>query len=73
MNNVSFKLRSVALHLVYSTSGGMAPQARVFHKRLTELIAEKTNEDYCDIISTVRTKLSFALLKSVLVSVRGSR
>ena len=59
--------------LVYSTSGGMAPQALVFHKRLAELVAAKTNEEYCDVISTMRTKLSFALLKSVLVSVRGSR
>ena len=59
--------------LVYSTSGGMAPQARVFHKRLAELIAEKTKEEFRDVISTMRTKLSFALLKSVLISVRGSR
>lgn len=59
--------------LVYSTSGGMAPQAQAFHKRLAELIAEKTNEEYSDVISTMRTKLSFALLKSVLVSVRGYR
>ena len=59
--------------LVYSTTGGMAPQAHAFHKRMAELISEKTNEDYRDIISMMRTKLSFALLKSVLVSVRGSR
>ena len=59
--------------LVYSTLGGMAPQARVFHRRLAELVAEKTNEEYKDVMSMMRTKLSFALLKSGLVSVRGSR
>ena len=59
--------------LVYSTSGGMAPQAQAFHKRIAELIAEKTNEEYRDVISLLRTKISFALLKSVLVSLRGSR
>lgn len=31
----------------------MAPQARVFHKRLAELIAAKTNEEYRDVISTM--------------------
>ena len=59
--------------LVYSTSGGMAPQAKIFHRRLAELVAEKNKEEYRDVISAMRTKLSFALLKSVLVSVRGSR
>ena len=51
----------------------MAPQANIFHRRLSELVAEKSNEEYRDVISVMRTKLSFALLKSVLVSVRGSR
>ena len=51
----------------------MAPQAHVFHKRGAELISNKTSEEYRDVISVMRTKLSFALLRSVLVSVRGSR
>ena len=51
----------------------MAPQAQAFHRRIAELITAKTNEEYRDVMSTMRTKLSFALLKSVLVSVRGSR
>ena len=45
--------------LVYSTSGAMAPQARVFHKRLAELIAAKTNEEYRDVISTMDFGLTF--------------
>ena len=58
--------------LVYSTTGGMAPQA-VFHRRIAELLATKRKEEYKDVMNLMRVKLSFALLKSVLVSVRGSK
>ncbi len=59
--------------LVYSTHGGMAPQSIVFHKKLAGLIAEKRNETYNDVQRCMRTKLRFAMLKSVLVSIRGTR
>ena len=59
--------------LVYSTNGGMAPEARKFHKKVAHLIADKTRESYSDVINVMRTKLSFAMLRSVLISVRGSR
>ena len=58
---------------MYSTHGGTAPQAEVFHRRLAKLIAEKRNENYEDVISHMRTRLRFILLKSVLVSLRGIR
>ena len=45
--------------------------AKAFHHRVAELVAAKRNEEYKDIISLLRTKISFALLKSALVSVRG--
>ena len=59
--------------LVYSTTGGMAPKALEFHKRLASLVAEKRNERYEDVMGTMRTKLAFSLLKSVLVSLRGHK
>ena len=59
--------------LVYSTTGGMGPLATAFHQRLASLVAEKRQERYGDVLSLMRTKLSFALLKSVLVSIRGAR
>ena len=58
---------------VYSTTGGMGPLATAFHQRLASLVAEKRQERYGDVLSLMRTKLSFALLKSVLVSIRGAR
>ena len=47
--------------------------AKVFHRRAAELITGKRDEEYKDVISLMRTKLPFALLKSVLDSARGFR
>ena len=59
--------------LVYTTFGGCGPQATAYHKRLSELIAKKRNEDYRHVISYIRTRIRFALLRSVLVALRGER
>ena len=59
--------------LVYSTFGGWAPQAVRYHKRLAELVANKRNESYKDVINHMRTRVRFALLRSVLISIRGER
>ncbi len=59
--------------LVYSTNGGMGKQASAFHKRVAQLLSEKTKETYSDIMNCMRTKLSYAMLRSTLVSVRGAR
>ena len=59
--------------LVYSTLGGMGPQAAIFHKKLARLISEKRHEQYSDVINYMRTRLSFSLLKSILISVRGNK
>ena len=59
--------------LIYSTFGGMGPQAARYHKRLAELIARRRNEDYTHVISHMRTRIRFSLLRSVLVAIRGER
>ena len=59
--------------LVYSTHGGMANEAKRFHKKVALMIADKTRESYSDVLNCMRTKLTFAMLRSVLISVRGSR
>ena len=59
--------------LVYSTFGGWAPQAVKYHKRLAQLISNKRNENYKDVINHIRTRVRFSLLRSVLVAVRGER
>ena len=45
----------------------------MFHKHVAERLAVKTGERYEKLISTIRCKLSFLILKSALVCVRGSR
>ena len=59
--------------LVYSTFGGCGPQAKRYHKRLAELISGKRNEEYHYVVSHIRTRLRFSLLRSVLVALRGER
>jgi len=59
--------------LIYTTFGGMGPQATRYHKRLAELVARKRNEDYAHVISHMRTRIRFSVLRSVLVAIRGER
>ena len=59
--------------IVLSTSGGMGKEAERHHKRIATLIAEKKNENYAHVMSYIRTRLRFSLLKSVLIAVRGVR
>jgi hypothetical protein len=40
---------------------------------LVSLLAYKRKERYVDVISYIRTKVQFALLKSALISIRGIR
>ncbi len=59
--------------LIYSTYGGWGPQATKYHKRLATMIAKKRNEDYSHVMSYMRTRIRFSILRSVLVAVRGER
>ena len=59
--------------LVFTTSGGMAPECERLNKRLAELIAAKRKEKYADVIAYIRKRLRFALLKATLVALRGYR
>ena len=65
--------KGVFIPLVFLTSGGIGPECHRFLKRLADLIARKTGEDYAHVISFVRTILRFCLLKSTLVALRGIR
>ena len=59
--------------LVFSAHGGMGWECRRFFKRLCGLIAEKRGENIASVTSVVRTRISFALLRSSLMCVRGTR
>ena len=59
--------------LVFSSSGGMGPTASIVYRRLANLISSKHNNPYSRTILFIRCKLSFALLRSSLRCLRGSR
>ena len=59
--------------LIFTTSGGIAPEATVTFKRLASLIAEKKKETYSSVMGWIRCKISFCLLRSSLLCLRGSR
>ena len=59
--------------LIFTTTGGMAPECQMFHSRLAELIATKKAEEYSKTMNWLRVKISFSLIRSALVCLRGSR
>ena len=59
--------------LVFSTSGGMGNTATIVYKRLVSLHAEKFDKPYSKTIHWLRCRLSFSLLHSSIMCIRGSR
>ena len=59
--------------LVFSLNGVMAPECERFHKHIAQRIAEKTGERYSNIVTMIRCKLSFLILRACLMCVRGTR
>jgi hypothetical protein len=59
--------------LVFASTGGMGRQAQVVIKRIALLIAEKRNQSYSMVAGWLRCRLSFALLRTSLLCLRGSR
>ena len=59
--------------LVFLTTGGMGPRCTATIQKLVNMIADKRQERYQDLMGFIRTKLRFSLLRSVLIAVRGER
>ena len=59
--------------LVFSCFGGMSRECTLFFKRLSEKFADKRNATLSETTCYIRTKLSFALIKGVVLCIRGSR
>ena len=58
--------------LIFGTNGGMGEECKMFMKDLVEKLAEDV-EGYPFVISWLRTRTSFEILKPVNTSIRGSR
>ena len=59
--------------IVFTTTGGMADECVKYHSRLAEQIPNKKGESYSSAISWIRAKVSFAVLSSAILCLRGSR
>ena len=59
--------------LVLTVNRVMGNECNTFHKALAEKIATKKGEKYNEVIRFIRIKLSFLVLKSALVCMRGTR
>ena len=59
--------------LIFSTSGGMGPTASVVYRRLASLLSLKRDEHYSKTMLFIRCQLGFALLRSSIRCLRGSR
>ena len=59
--------------LVLSTTGGLGVEATTFYKRLADLISLKQQKHYSTVMCWLRCRLSFAVLRSAIMCVRGSR
>ena len=59
--------------LVFSSLGGMGKAATVMYRRLANLLSVKWNSSYSLIMGWLQCSLSFSLLRSSLMCLRGSR
>ena len=65
--------RSTFCPLIWSTSGGAGPAATCFLKRLADKLSERTEEPYSTTMGWLRCRLGFALTRSAVMCLRGSR
>ena len=59
--------------LVFTTAGGMGPKAKCFYSRLADVMANKKHQPRNHVITWMRCRLSFSLLRSALLCLRGTR
>ncbi len=59
--------------LIFSTSGGLSKETTVAYKRNAELLSIKRNSEYAATLTWMRCCLSFALFRSAIACIRGTR
>ena len=59
--------------LVFTCTGGMAPQCHLVMKRLADQLSKKLNLQHSVVSGWLRCRLSFALLRTTLLCVRATR
>ena len=59
--------------LVFSTSGAVGPLCDRFLKRLAGKMSDLDKANYSEVMAYLRCRISFALLRSAVMCIRGSR
>ena len=59
--------------LVLSVNGGMGKEANKCYFQIAKKLAEKRDELYSVMMSWIRRKISFLMMKSIITCIRGSR
>jgi hypothetical protein len=59
--------------MIVSSSGGMGPEMQIALKHLSRKIADKQNDTYSRVAGFMRCRFSFAMMRSALVCLRGTR
>ena len=59
--------------LIFSVSSVLGKECSMFHKHMAEKTAKKFNKSYEKVITVIKCKLSFIILRSALLCIRGSR
>ena len=65
--------KAIFCPLVFTGTGGASPAASKALKQLSSTLSARKEDSYADIILYPRTKISFALLRSSTLCIRGSR
>ena len=59
--------------LIYSCFGGAAPEAEKFVKKLAKMLSEKRDVPYSQMVSFIRRKIRFDILRVCTIALRGER
>ena len=65
--------RGVFTPLVFSTTGGIGREGTMFYKRLEDMLSHKQEKPYPIVMGWLRCCLSFAILRSAIMFIRGTR
>ena len=58
---------------VFSTNGATGEEATPFHKVLAEKLSEKTQSSYVKAITFIRKRISFTIIHTALIALRGKK
>lgn len=59
--------------LVFTTAGGMGPSASTFYKHLSSRLSIRYSKSYSTVLNWIRCRISFSLLRSSIMCLRGAR